>query len=830
MSYSPSGTPPTSPLRDEYDEVDEKENVSPIQTAVYPDDCLQRMATFPDNSVDLVVSDPPYGCTANEWDGRDFCLEKCWEQYERIVKPNGLVILFAVADSKDIPFLTRVLTSKPKGWKLFTMVWEKSLPSGGAHAQSRPLRYHEDIVVFYRNSFTYNPQMWKPGHVTRNFHRSEERFPRSITPVFAREKGAFHPTQKPVKLMEYLVKTFSNVGDAVLDNTMGSGSTGVACVNTHRSFVGIENDPVFFPKAQERIEKAKLKMLYEPLEDEGSHLSADDIKLPPLKDELNFDAKNFMKFYRSLPHDQMPIEDVLDVVVKYLNRYFALIKSVDISCVEISYKYRPQFEGITPVKHGSADEYTPAKYTIWKTSQVKNYMAKCRVVNEDGKLVNVYDVWNLHLDSAEYRGLRFDPTNKPSTDNTLNVFPGLKVFDLVKPVEFTLSYDMEKVQPILDHIKALAGGVELCYEYFVDWLAYPIQTGEKTNVALLVKGRQGCGKGLLFEELMMNLVYGENLAVQLNGGKQIAAKFNSAWSKKMLVIVDEPNKLSIAERDNLKNLITSGTIMVSERYMTEKFEEDYTNYVFTCNHVPEDFLEHDDRRFFVVEHTGENVQDKEYFARLRHLIYKEHAYKDFYMYLADRQIRTFKKGEAPPLTRVKERLCIEDIDPIFRYLRYLVDEDPSKEPYKKEFAKFFNDAMEWCAGQHLKVTWARDSKDLRKILRSKLPELQPPHTRTDEIHKPSNINGKTVRCFCFPHAREMKDILIANRVYMDADEFRQEEVAEAQSSQTWAEEVEELPDYDDAVRDAEIERMKMDLELVGMCKDSELNDQFFDKE
>ena len=115
-------------------------------------DCMTQMTIIDPQTVDLVLCDPPYGCTAHEWDTSGFSLEACWEQYERILKPNGIVILFACSDTSEESFLARVLNSKPRGWKLYTLVWEKTRHSTGTLKDIRPLRYHEDIVVFYRGN------------------------------------------------------------------------------------------------------------------------------------------------------------------------------------------------------------------------------------------------------------------------------------------------------------------------------------------------------------------------------------------------------------------------------------------------------------------------------------------------------------------------------------------------------------------------------------------------------------------------------------------------------------------------------------------------------
>lgn len=230
-------------------------------------DCLELMQNIEDKSIDMILCDLPYGTTKNKWD-TIIPFDKLWEQYNRIIKDNGAIVLFAQG-----MFTAQLMTSQPKSWR-YNLIWEKDRPSGFLNAKKMPLRSHEDICVFYKKTPTYNPQMWegKPSHGIGkakgedncknnnnygNFSRVERegnlKYPRSIL-EFQRPHPPIHPTQKPVELLEWLVKTYSNEGETILDNCMGSGSTGVACVNTNRKFIGIELDENYFNIAKERIE------------------------------------------------------------------------------------------------------------------------------------------------------------------------------------------------------------------------------------------------------------------------------------------------------------------------------------------------------------------------------------------------------------------------------------------------------------------------------------------------------------------------------------------------------------------------------------------------
>lgn len=234
-------------------------------------DCLRVMDAIPAGSVDLVLCDPPYGTTNCKWDAV-IPFEPMWAAYRRILKPKGTVLLFG-----NNPFTSALIMSNT-AWYKQTLVWDKNKCGSPGLAKIRPMQVHEDIVVFAPSTTTYNPQMEvgepyarkssKPeGYVGRKndhgygmkprteFTNEGTRYPKSIISI-SRDFSAqqqVHPTQKPVSLMEYLIRTYSNEGDVVLDNCMGSGSTGVACARTGRGFIGIEKDPDYFEIATERI-------------------------------------------------------------------------------------------------------------------------------------------------------------------------------------------------------------------------------------------------------------------------------------------------------------------------------------------------------------------------------------------------------------------------------------------------------------------------------------------------------------------------------------------------------------------------------------------------
>lgn len=226
-------------------------------------DCLAEMRKIPDKSIDLVLCDLPYGTTRNKWDCPIPFLE-LWMAYKRIIKDNGVIVLFG-----SQPFTSHLVQSN-EGWFRYELIWDKQRGCDFLNANRKPLKSHENILIFSKKQPKYNKQYWysKPYKKTMNKVQSDcygkyheaaaqsvdgRRNPLSIL-SYARDSKRVHPTQKPVALLEYLIKTYSDNGDVVLDNCMGCGSTGVACRNTGRSFIGIEIDEQYFEIAKSRIE------------------------------------------------------------------------------------------------------------------------------------------------------------------------------------------------------------------------------------------------------------------------------------------------------------------------------------------------------------------------------------------------------------------------------------------------------------------------------------------------------------------------------------------------------------------------------------------------
>ena len=243
---------------------------------IYNEDCLQGMQRIPDGSVDCIICDLPYGTTACAWDSV-IPFDKLWEQYRRICKKNAPIVLFGKQ-----PFTSHLILSNPD-WYKYELIWEKSRVGNAMQLGKQPASVHENIVVFYQNHPTFNDQRFKVDEayidkrksIRNSFYKSEHysgemvrkaddgmRHMQSILPFNSVWESDMHPTQKPVDLLRYLVLTYTNEGDTVLDNCMGSGTTAIACIKERRHFIGFELSKEYFDKAQRRIkaEQAQLTL------------------------------------------------------------------------------------------------------------------------------------------------------------------------------------------------------------------------------------------------------------------------------------------------------------------------------------------------------------------------------------------------------------------------------------------------------------------------------------------------------------------------------------------------------------------------------------------
>ena len=241
---------------------------------IYNEDCLETMKRMADKSVDMILCDLPYGTTACKWDVI-IPFEPLWEQYKRIIKDNGAIVLTA-----SQPFTSALVMSNPKMFK-YEIIWEKDYPTNPYIAKKQIMKRHEDILVFYKNQCTFNPQMTEreKSKIRNNkkktyLHRIMDKdftstrtgnekfiYPSSIQKFNRDRSNSLHPTQKPVALFDYLIKTYTNENDTVYDGCMGSGTTAIACMNTKRNFIGSELDKGYYDIALNRIANAQQTIL-----------------------------------------------------------------------------------------------------------------------------------------------------------------------------------------------------------------------------------------------------------------------------------------------------------------------------------------------------------------------------------------------------------------------------------------------------------------------------------------------------------------------------------------------------------------------------------------
>lgn len=233
-----------------------------MKNTIHHGDCLELMKIIPDGSIDMILCDLPYGTTQNKWD-TIIPFEPLWENYKRIIKDNGVIVLTA-----SQPFTSSLIMSNPKMFR-YDMVWHKPLGSGFLNAKKMPLRNHESIIIFYKKLPTYNPIMRKGVMRTKGRKKdwssenygtykpqqqtSDTYYPNSILSISNSDRNTNHPTQKPVALFEYLIKTYTNEGDTVLDNCAGSGTTAEACINTNRNYILMEQEQKYIDIIKTRL-------------------------------------------------------------------------------------------------------------------------------------------------------------------------------------------------------------------------------------------------------------------------------------------------------------------------------------------------------------------------------------------------------------------------------------------------------------------------------------------------------------------------------------------------------------------------------------------------
>ena len=539
-----------------------------------------------------------------------------------------------------------------------------------------------------------------------------------------------------------------------------------------------------------------------------------------------FDVKDYMNFYEKVSQLSDYEETVL-WIVKYLNEYFCVVNGDSYEVIEFMYGESVPFQMSTE----NADFYTQRmeeekqkvlyalSYTVRKPVEVKLRFRKCAFYNRQGRKVDLYDVWSRSPEAREYSERVFDPMRSvsPEDTNVLNTFAGLKaeqqvVFDQNNT---SMSVNMEDFAIILLHIRNLCGGNTLYYEYLLDWLSFPIQTGQKTNVAVISHGGQGCGKSKFFVEFMGEQIYGTTLHAKIAGGKQVGGDFNAHISGKMYLAIEEPNDFSKVKLNLLKDLITASTIEVNGKGTNQAFVDDYTNYVFTCNSVPADMLEEDDRRYFIIQHNGERVGDSKFFSDLSSCM--ETYGQEFYKFLKMRDIKHFVFGQKPPQTEIKKRLMTLAIDPIFKYLQHLAETEAIENYYKRPsdqspilpFKAFFNNAVAWCDQECESVDWKKKPNDLKEILKAKLGD-------TDACFEPTQVKMpdfgtggfKNERCVLFPKSSDaLMDLLTKKKVYSNLE--REFEDDDDYISTTEG----DLPDYED-----EYGNLEHELKLAEMAE------------
>ena len=404
------------------------------------------------------------------------------------------------------------------------------------------------------------------------------------------------------------------------------------------------------------------------------------------------------------------------------------------------------------------------EYILRNDTETKKRLVKCKVLDDNNKWINAYDVWMSSLSQELRHGIDFRPDQRDKTDdNMMNTFFGFKA-DIDGQHKFIDKCDPTKINHILDLALNLCGNNNDQYEYLLDWLAFPLQEGKKTAVALLVKGLPGCGKGMFFNELMGKRIYGNGLFTELSGGKQLFGNFNDETTNKMLVMCDEIVKFSKNQADMLKNCITEDTKIWNRKMRDSIVVQDFTNFVLTCNHFPDGLIEPGDRRYFVLEANATIAQNHEYFTKVMKQI-EDDGHIHFYQFLLERDIKVFKLGEAPPQTDIKFRLRAEAIDPVWRYLRSVCEKDEL--PVCIPNAIFYDRVKDFCDKERIKPKW-KDKSGLLKVMREGLPNMV--YDKPVCVQK-SDGTWTTTRCITFPDRAEYQVLLATHKLWIEDDEY-----------------------------------------------------------
>jgi hypothetical protein len=321
------------------------------------------------------------------------------------------------------------------------------------------------------------------------------------------------------------------------------------------------------------------------------------------------------------------------------------------------------------------------------------------------------------------------------------------------------------------------------------------------------------------------MIYGDTYFAKIAGGAQIGGDFNAHIVGKMYLAIEEPNKFGKGKLNLLKDLITSDKTEVNAKGINQYFVDDYTNYVFTCNYIPGQMLEEDDRRYFIIQHNGEKVGDRYHFEELVSAMEAYHL--DFYKFLKMRDIKTFVFGQPPPQTGIKEKLMAQTIDPIFKYIAHLADTDAIEDFFKRKsdmipvqtWKAFFRNAVGWCERECEEITWKKSPQVLRDLLKEKLGS-EVMNFECVPVKLPDLIDGghKSERCVLFPkNSDEVIDLLVRKKVYANMEETMAEEYESCVDMGS------DPDDYETLLAD---EARKADIMEVNRMKENKIRRQY----
>ena len=498
----------------------------------------------------------------------------------------------------------------------------------------------------------------------------------------------------------------------------------------------------------------------------GSLLSELNVRFPAA-----FDEDLYFTVYHAVKTKEME-ECIIPTLIELMNKYFATVNNPD-NILQFTY---------------SSGTDVPTNVEIKSDAYMKKFFKKY-TLNRGDKDKTIFDIWGADRRRHRYNDVVFDPTQKNDT-KVFNFFNGLRAECECRQRGLT-AYDPSKFDKIMDLILNLCGNDAHAREWFLDVIAWSIQYKSKPGVSIVIESPQGCGKGMIFNDLLGKRIYGDSAYAPCPGGTDLFSNFNAPYDNKLFIYVDEFQDLSKHHQGFLKYKITEDSTRITRKYMDSVIKKDYVFYAFTGNKIPDNMVDADDRRYLMLK--ASNDKDKEFFTQVAYQIAGTHDYRPdddnigegalhFYLFLMQRDIVHFKYGQRPPMTSFKRKVTEMNVDPVFRYIQHLVENDdlPNK---TQRHAEFYKSCLAWCREEGIRPAW-KDCLTMMRAIECKLTlkrrcgedtpvvtnekvKLKIDDPRYDQSQPTRNTVREGIK---FPSAEDLKRIMRKNHVWCLRDE------------------------------------------------------------